>query len=450
MLVFRSGGYYPPAFGTAAIVLLVAAAAAAIAISGSWKSWQFVALFGLLGLSAWQLVAAGHADDAALARQAATLSALYAAAGGLTLLGMRRSWLPRLVDGALLVAIATGLGGLLSRLFPSFGADTESRLSWPLTYWNGLGAAAGFGVVLAVGTAGAPSRSPLVRSAAAAAVPPLVLTLAMTFSRGGALVVLVGSVVVLALAPGRLETVAAMAACAAPAAVLVWLATREDGLVQISGVLPPHAAAGHRIALDVLCAGLAAASLCALATKGVALLSPDARRGAGVALVAVAAACAVVGLVVWSPAGGYSHVVSKTAHKFTSQPRPFTGSRTSAYLTASGTHRWGIWQVAGAEWRSARITGTGPGDFRFWWDERRRENSEIVNAHNLYLETLAESGLVGLALLLLVPVGLVAGWISVRRKARSRRRSASRPWPPAPLSASSPTPRSTGTGSCPR
>jgi hypothetical protein len=419
VLVFRSGGYYPAAFGTAAIVLLVAAAVAAIAIAGSWKIWQFVALFGLLGFSAWQLVAASHADDAALGHQAATLSALYAAAGGLTLLGMRRAWLPRLVDGALLVASAAGLAGLASRLFPSFGADTESRLAWPLTYWNALGAAAGFGIVLAVGTAGAPSRSPFVRSAAAAVVPPLALTLVMTFSRGGALVLLVGTLVVLALAPGRIETLAALAACAAPAAVLIWLATRENGLVEIAGSLPPHAAAGHRIALDALCASLIAASLCALGAKGVALLSPAARRGTGVGLASLAVGCAVVGLVVFSPSGGYAHAVSKAKHDFTSQRRPLTGSRTSAYLSASGSHRWSIWLVANEEWRSARITGTGPGDFRFWWDERRRENSEIVNAHNLYLETLAESGVIGLGLVLLVPLSLVAGVVALRRRART-------------------------------
>ena len=226
VLVFRSGGYYPTGFGFAALVLLVAAATAAIAIAGSWTFGGVVALCGLLGLSVWQLFEAAHADDASLAQQAATLSALYAAAGALTLFGMRRSWLPRLVDGALLVSVAAALGGLLARLFPSFGSDTEARLAWPLTYWNGLGAAAGFGIVLAIGIAGATARPLLVRGLAAAAVPPMLLTLVMTFSRGGALVAFVGLAVALALAPGRIETVAAIAACAGPAAVLVWLATR--------------------------------------------------------------------------------------------------------------------------------------------------------------------------------------------------------------------------------
>ena len=39
-----------------------------------------------------------------------------------------------------------------------------------------------------------------------------------------------------------------------------------------------------------------------------------------------------------------------------------------------------------------------------------------MNAHNLYLETLAESGLVGLTLLALLPLGLGVGIVSLRRR----------------------------------
>ncbi len=414
MLVFRSGGYYPPGFGVAALVLLAAAAAAATAVPGSWTAGGLVALCGLLGLSAWQLVGAAHADDPELGRQAATLTALYAAAGALTLLGMRRAWLPRLVDGALLVCGTAAFAGLASRLFPSFGNDTEARLAWPLTYWNALGAAAGVGIVLAIGIAGAPRRSVVVRSLAAATVPPLLLTLVMTFSRGGALVAFVGLVVALALAPGRIETVAALVACAGPAGVLAWLATREDGLVQASRTLPPHAAAGHRIAIDAACASVIAAGLAGLAATGAAALPRTGRRATGVAIGVVAIAAAATCLVVFAPARGYSHQISKTAHQFT-QKRQLTGSRTSAYLTASGTGRWEIWTIAAQEWRTGRVAGTGPGDFRFWWDQRRVSHFDVVNAHNLYLETLAESGVIGLGLLLLLPVGLAAGMVSLRR-----------------------------------
>ena len=207
---------------------------------------------------------------------------------------------------------------------------------------------------------------------------------------------------------------AAILACAGPAAVLVWLATRQHGLVQIAGELPPHAAAGHRIAVATICACLLAGGLGALAARLAASLSVRERQLTGVGLASVAAVAVVACLVVFAPARGYPQLVSRSVHDFT-QPRPLSGSRTAAYLTASGTGRWALWNVAYDEWRSSPITGTGPGDFRFWWDQRRNADFEVVNAHNLYLETLAESGIVGVLLLLLLPVGLIVAVVSLRR-----------------------------------
>jgi tetratricopeptide (TPR) repeat protein len=74
---------------------------------------------------------------------------------------------------------------------------------------------------------------------------------------------------------------------------------------------------------------------------------------------------------------------------------------------AAGSGRWQNWSVAAREFESAPVAGTGAGDYRFWWALDRPIDLTVENAHSLYLEVLAESGLVGLMLLLL-PAAAIA------------------------------------------
>lgn len=59
------------------------------------------------------------------------------------------------------------------------------------------------------------------------------------------------------------------------------------------------------------------------------------------------------------------------------------------------------WHVAWEDVRDAPLVGRGAGAFDLSWLERRPIDANAQDAHSLYLETLAELGLVGLVLLLL-------------------------------------------------
>src|SRR5262249_4742043 len=64
------------------------------------------------------------------------------------------------------------------------------------------------------------------------------------------------------------------------------------------------------------------------------------------------------------------------------------------------------WQAAVADSRAHPLVGSGAGSFQVEWLRYRATSVSVLNAHNLYLETLAELGPLGLALLvgaLLVP-----------------------------------------------
>jgi tetratricopeptide (TPR) repeat protein len=78
--------------------------------------------------------------------------------------------------------------------------------------------------------------------------------------------------------------------------------------------------------------------------------------------------------------------------------------------TVSGSHRYQYWQAALHAFGSKPLTGTGPGTFQFYWAQHRTITEYVVNAHSLYLETLAETGLVGGGLIVaLLLVLLIAG-----------------------------------------
>ena len=63
------------------------------------------------------------------------------------------------------------------------------------------------------------------------------------------------------------------------------------------------------------------------------------------------------------------------------------------------------------------MLGGGAGSFARYWDLLRPTGFETLNAHNLYLETLAELGPVGLALLL---AAFAVPFVAVLRAARGR------------------------------
>ncbi len=48
---------------------------------------------------------------------------------------------------------------------------------------------------------------------------------------------------------------------------------------------------------------------------------------------------------------------------------------------------------------ASRLTGIGPGTFAFYWSQHGPIYESIQNAHSLYIETLAETGLVGFTLI---------------------------------------------------
>ncbi len=107
----------------------------------------------------------------------------------------------------------------------------------------------------------------------------------------------------------------------------------------------------------------------------------------------------VTAALVASLAAGLPDRLSDAWHDFKNPQNAASGP--DRLSSASGSGRYQIWQSSLDAFSTDPLTGIGPGTFEFWWSrEGTLPNFFVRDAHNLYLETLAELGIPGLALLL--------------------------------------------------
>jgi hypothetical protein len=351
-------------------------------------------------------------------------------------LSMRRPGsLKRTING-----LAAGIGviaifALLSRLHPEwfpadhtteFIATGQSRLNYPLGYWNDLALLMAMGIPLLLGTA-VRGRTLVGRAFSAALIPVLALTAFYTLSRGGAVEAAVGLIVFLALAPRRFVALPTVAAAAAGSALLIAAAAQRDAVTNgLSNSAANHQADEMLAVVIVVCGGVALVQAAiGLAQKyelGPRIKMP---RSTAIPLAATAALVAVVLAV----AAGAPKALSNEWSDFKQPVGP--GSGVDRFASSSGTGRYQTWDAAINASRGDVLTGIGPGTYEYWWAQNGSIPIFVRDAHSLYLETLGELGIVGLILIagfVLTVLGVGGG--------RATRGHPSRRWPYATATAS--------------
>jgi len=317
--------------------------------------------------------------------------------------------------GAITSAIVLVVGaGLLSRLHPAWfeGAnqtgrilESVERLSYPLNYWNGLGALTAIGIPLLLQLASG-AKSVIARALAAAAVPAFMLTLFFALSRGGILAAAFGVAVFFAFAADRLPKLVTLAVTAAAGGLLVLLANGRDDLVDGLSTATAHDQGNEILLIGLLVCGAVGLIQAGIAVAGTRAERPawtrPSKQGSMIALGVVVLAALVAALAVNAPGR-----LSDAWSEFKEGGGP--GQGTDRLTSASGQDRYKFWTAAVDENATAPLIGTGAGTFIYWW-AREGGGGEIVrDAHSLYLQTLGELGIVGLlviaALLAVVLLG---------------------------------------------
>jgi hypothetical protein len=410
LLSYANGGFNTTTrayAGIAAWWVLGAGAAIGIASARARVGRLGLAAVGLLAAFAvWVLISSAWANDAERAFAQFNQVSLYVAAFAIAIVLGRLVPASVLVRGVALGLVAVAAVALVSRCFPStFGLQAgtqilsalKSRLSFPLGYWNGLGIEVGlaYPLLLSIMTS---RRSRVASCLAAIPLPILAADMYLTSSRGAFVAAGVAVVAFALLTPRRWAALAAVAVAAGAGAVAVAVLVPKKALVDGDVDTAPGVHQGHHAALwiGVACV-LAALAWLGLMELGKRLPAPS--RRAGQLTAAAIVALAIVAIVLAHPVAKFD------AFKSNSSSGGSGATQTQNHLlSSSGSGRWQFWGAAISEFRAHPLNGGGAGSWEAWWLQHRELRAFTQFAHSVYLEALAELGIVGFLLL----VGAVA------------------------------------------
>jgi hypothetical protein len=373
-----NGGYFATEWGWAALGFALLALLAILArerVGISRLEW--VAVLALGSLASWTLLSVVWSPSAAQPVLAFERTFVYVLALlAVLLVSTGKGSAVGLVSGVLAGAVVVSADGVLAY-------SGSGRLSAPIGYTNGIGILATIGMLVALGLA-ANAVGRHTRALAFGAVPLLAATLHLTYSRGAWAALAVGICVAVLVDVRRLHLLAVLALALPTSAFAVVLASARPGPQLVVPV--------------VMCSTVAVAIGWML--PGFEQRVRIGRRLRRLAAVVLAVATVVTLAAFVADAGGPVQLLARLHHSFT-QPLPVAGGDLDRrVLNTSSNGRVEYWRVAWHEIEAHPVLGGGAGSFARFWQLLHPSGIEVQNAHNLYLETLAELGPVGLVLLL--------------------------------------------------
>jgi tetratricopeptide (TPR) repeat protein len=277
-----------------------------------------------------------------------------------------------------------------------------ARLYWPLEYWNGLAALMAIGLGPLLWMAGS-ARHVAARAAAAGAIPLVALATYMTASRGGTASAALALVTLMVLFPERLKLILTSVIPGLGALVLVMAVNDRP---EVRDLIPGDLAASQGTELIWICLAVFAAAagfqalLTGLMGRGSITVPVVSRR------LTVAFGVALGSLVLVVVVAGFASGFLSDRWGDFKQPAD-DQSNVGRLASISSGERYLYWDAAMNAAKSEKLTGIGPGTFEFWWAQKG-EGQFARDAHNLYLESLAEMGPLALVLVLLLIFGPIA------------------------------------------
>lgn len=401
------GGFEQPVYSEVGIAAWWVVAIAALAGAGARglgrDCWVAAALLG--AFAGWTAFGVSWSESAgrSVEELARVITYLGVFAAALLLAGERRA---RLIAGAVASGIALiALLALLSRLQPGWFPDnrlpdvllgTQSRLAYPLGYWNALAGLLAIGLPLLLWATLSARRTAL-RGFAAAAAPLLILAGYFTYSRAGIIAAVAALAILAGLSERRLALIAPLTPVVAAGAFLIWQASTREQLADGLETATANAQGDQLLALALLASSLSGLIVVVLAVARKRDRLSEVAAVPRATAVKLTALTALVATLAFVGAGG----PSKVANGYSEFKDPMGLSDSSGRLASfAGNGRWQYWSEAVDAAASEPLLGIGPGTFAFWWAENRDiDNGLVRDAHSLFVETLGELGIVGLVLL---------------------------------------------------
>jgi hypothetical protein len=323
---------------------------------------------------------------------------------------------PAVLGGLTLAAVVVCGYALATKVFPGLApSNTFARLNEPYEYWNAVGLTAAMGVICCMWLGARRSGHALARAAAYPAMGLLLATLVLAYSRGALAALALGLLLWFCVTPLRLRGAALLIVGALGALAVVAWDFSKPALSSEGVPLAERATAGHQLG------ALLVAMLVALALAGIALgfltgrhaPRPAVRRQAGTLLLALIA----IALIVFAGALAHSQrgLTGSVSHVFDTLTNPNAKAppNTPGRLTAVASVRARYWKEALQVFEAHPVLGAGAEGFRTAHLRYETQTLEVRHAHGFIVQTLADLGVVGLALAL----ALLIAWMAAAGRA---------------------------------
>ena len=375
----------------------------------SFGLWPVGLLFAFTALTALSVIWSVQPDESFRdAGRMLAYSGLFGASVALARAFPTR-W-PAVLGGVALAAAVVCGYALLTKVFPRQldANDVYARLRAPYDYWNATGLTAAMGVIGCLWLGARRTGHALLSALAYPATGLMLVTLMLAYSRGALVALALGLALWFSLVPLRLRGAAVLLTGAAGAALVVAWDFSKPSLTTEGVALGARATAGGQLGV------LLAAMLILLTLAGLAIgfqtgrqaPSPTLRMRAGAALLAILAV-AVVGA---AGALAVSHrglpgSISHAFHSLTDTNAKV--ANTPGRLTAVASVRARYWSEALKVFKAHPLLGAGAEGYRTARLRYRTAPIEVRHAHGFIVQTLADLGLVGLALAL----ALLVAWM---------------------------------------
>jgi hypothetical protein len=405
--LFAGGGStYGPLVGIGGAAVVVAGAALAAALFGliPWPGLDRIGLacVGLLaGLVVWIGLSVLWSVTPDRSWEYFNRGLVYLAFAVLGL--FIAAWVPgalRVIAGGLAVLLgAVILWALLGKVVPALYPDGGriARLRDPIGYWNGLALLAATALPLGLTFAIRREFPRWVRIAAVTLVFAAAVALLLTYSRGGVVVALLVLAAFLALTTQRLEAVVAMLISLPPAvAVSAWAFT-QPGVASDLQPASTREVDGLQLGLALMVAGTAVAGAAYLLLEREERWRPRITwKLSGARLAGGAAAALLVAVLVVSR-GDPIDWTRDGFREFTN-PVSQAGSNPQRLGELNLNSRWTWWEEAWTLFTDEPVGGTGAASFAVARRPIRINTTFATEPHNLALQFLAETGIVGFLL----------------------------------------------------
>jgi hypothetical protein len=377
-------------------------------IYGAVSLFLFAALAALTALSVtWAVV-----PELAYIEAGRTFAYLAVFAAGVAGARLAPRWGHVAVKGIVLAAIAATAYALAARVWPGSIGENEisNRIGQPFEYWNAVGSTAALALpgLLWLGSRGGGSVAG--RVAAYPAMGAAILAILLTQSRGALAAAAVGAIAWFAIVPLRLRSLPVLLLPSLAAGLVAAWALSKDAFAEAAQPLAvKQSVAGEfGLLLLLMTTMLVVAGLAVNLGRGRVAPTVRVRRRLGIGALVVACAIPLVALtsVAFSDRG-LGGTIEDRVDELTSETDTAPTEQGAGRFAAASSTRGKYWREAGRVFADRRSVGTGAGTFATARLRHRNDASVTRHAHGFVPQTLADLGIVGVAVTTL----LLLAWL---------------------------------------